>query len=295
MIKIRKDFQIDTTALKQHLDAYSKLLGLTLAETIKKQAGLFCVDVMKFTYPFYGAGNGLDSSAKKKGGINITNDVRKVFKPLHLANAEQIGFVGREDVFNAWKDSIFEKFGVKVTRWRTFNNFQQMNPKSSNIPFVESKGQLNQIHTRLRRDGGRGRLQAFARNSKNPFAITKDDRLIDSFIREKQRNVGILKSSYFHSAKRIKQDIKVPSWVKQNEGSSNAIAFDGTKIPNKPTVTVGSLIGRKALPASLLQMALNKRALSMRAEMAYRIQKEKKPIWMLTAQGRLSNATKLFL
>jgi hypothetical protein len=88
-----------------------------------------------------------------------------------------------------------------------------------------------------------------------------------------------------------------PAWAQHEDGAKNAIAENKLNEPNNPSVTVGNLIGKKVLRGWIdrsVQNALNHRAYSMRAVMAAKLNKEKTPLWLATAQGKTSNTSQYF-
>lgn len=293
-IGVRKDVQVDARVLAEHLEAYSLAMGLGMAEVIRKQSGLFCLDLIKHTMPFTSVGQGGTSASKTKGMDNIEAQVRKVFVPLAYATADEIGSLGRKEVFLKWEKARGEQFGdspKKKVRWETF---QQNHSKGRVIPFVENSSDLKPIHRRMRKDGGKGGLQNYAKSSKSAFAIVKNEKTVKDFIKEKQRHVGMLKSGYYFAAQQIKSNVKTPPWTRQSEGAQYAIAIDQSKQSKMPAITVGNWIGRKAIPWSLVRSALNSRGLAMRAEMAYKLERDCKQLWIACAQGRVANPKQFF-
>jgi len=293
-IGIKKNVEVDATVLKQHLEAYSKIMGLGLAEVIRKQAGLFCMDLIKHTYPFTSAGKADTPESKAMGMKNIDVQVRKIFKPLEFASADEVGAIGSKSVFLKWEKARQEKFGddpSKRVRWETF---QARHAGGRSIPYIEESGQLKEIHAKVRKNKGRGGLQEWAKKAGKAFAIVKNEKVIEKYIKQKQKNVGILKSAYWFSSLKIKANVRAPSWTKHSEGEANAIGEDKTKTPKLPEVTVGNTIGRLALPESLMRLALNRRALSMRAEMAGKLTRDCGKLWVACAQGRAPDAKRFF-
>jgi len=110
----------------------------------------------------------------------------------------------------------------------------------------------------------------------------------------KQKDVGILKSAYWFAAQRIKSNVRSGEWVKNIQGSGNAIAETRNPGDVKPEVTVGNAKGRKGTENSLIRSAINSRAFAMRNAMARELNKQKVPLWLATAQGQTSGTYKLF-
>jgi hypothetical protein len=295
-ISANKNVVVDDSALMAHLKDFAKLMGKELSEVIRDQAAAFCIDMIKNTRPYKSKGKGMDKDAKAKGIKNVHDSVFHIFRPLDLATAEQVAAIGRFDVFKMWEKrqgKTAEGGKSKKLRWA---RFQQAFSGGKSIPFVESGDQsaLGSIHTRLRRDGGRGSLTETAAKSKEPFAIVAREKDVENYAKLKARDVGLLKSAYYHAALRIRADVKGSSWVKHPAGSSNAIGEDKTTQPLTPFVVVGNLKGYRGVTPSLVQAALNHRAYAMRNAMARELNKNKVSWWSATITGRLSNTYQHF-
>jgi hypothetical protein len=289
-----KGVVVDDSAFLAHLNDYSKVMGLSMASVIRKQAGLFCRDMVGFTRPFTTPGDGMSKASKEKGFQNVKDSVYHIFQPIDKATPGQIAAIGRIDVFKMWekRSGKSETKGRKL-RWQ---QFQKTFGGGSAPAFIEAGDQtsIGRIHSSVRQDNGRGSLTPTARHAKQPFGIVAKDKDIQAYIRKKQKDVGILKSAYFFAAQRIKSDVTSPAWVKHPDGVGNAIGDDKTNVPNKPEVTVGNAKGGRGTFNSLIRSALNKRAYSMRVEMAAKMNKEKIPLWQATAQGKTSNTFQYF-
>lgn len=282
---------VDDSALMAHLKDFSKLMGKELSEVIRDQAAAFCLDMIKYTRPYKTKGKGMDKDAKDKGIKNVRDSVFHIFRPLDQATAEQVAAIGRYDVFKMWEKrhgGSSDAGKSKKVRWA---KFQQTFGGGKSMPFIESgdRSALGSIHTSLRRDGGRGSLKTAAAESDEPFAIVAREKDIENYAKMKAKDVGLLKSAYYHAAVRIRGDIKGAAWVKHPAGSSNAIGTDKTNVPLTPFVVVGNLKGRRGITDSLVQAALNHRAFAMRNAMARELNKNKVSWWSATGGGLLSN------
>jgi hypothetical protein len=82
------------------------------------------------------------------------------------------------------------------------------------------------------------------------------------------------------------------SWVKHSEGRTNAFAKDEGQKPKQPEMTVGNLIGKRAGNDRFVRMGISYRAYAMRVAMAARLNKDKIPLWLATAQGKTVNVSK---
>ena len=293
-ISANKGVTVDDSAFLAHLRDYSKVLGLSMAETIREQAGLFCVDMIGYTRPFTSPGEGMSSTSQDKGFENVKKSVYHIFQPVEKATSGQIAAIGRYDVFKMWeKRSGGGAAKGRKVRW---TQFQKTHAGGKAPVFIEAGDQatIGRIHTSLRQDNGRGSLKPSASHSKEPFAIVAKDKDIQSYIKKKQKDIGILKSAYYFAADKIRAKTTSPAWVKNPEGAGNAIGEDRTNVPNLPEVTVGNTKGGKGTFNSLIRTAINYRAYAMRIKMAARLNKEKIPLWLATAQGKTANTSQNF-
>jgi hypothetical protein len=293
-VSANKGVTVDDSAFLAHLRDYSKVLGKSMAETIREQAGLFCVDMIGYTRPFTQAGEGMTSASKAKGFENVQKSVYHIFQPIERATSGQIAAIGRYDVFKMWeKRSGGGGAQGRKVRW---TQFQKTHVGSKAPVFVDAGDQatIGRIHTSYRQDDGRGSLKPSASHSKEPFAIVAKDKDIQNYIKKKQKDVGILKSAYWHAAQKIRSKTTSPAWVKNPEGAGNAIGEDNTDVPNLPEVTVGNTKGGKGTFNSLIRSAINYRAYAMRVKMAAQLNKEKVALWEATAQGKTGNTSQFF-
>lgn len=294
----RKGVTTDASALMAHLHDYSIVLGKDMATVIREQAVLFCSDMVRFSRPFAGKspGTGNTSDAKKAGADNVARSIRKIFRPVELADKEQIASLGRYDVFKMWakrKGETIQGKG-KMLRW---DAFQKKFGKGTNYAFIGpgDLGGMARIHNANRTDNGHGSLTSSARGSKHPFAIVAKDSDIKKYIRQKQEDVGILKSAYFFAAKRMKgQTPKAPTWAQHAEGQPNAVGQDDGDKPMRPEVLVGNLIGKRAGNDRFVALAISYRAYAMRVKMAAELNKKKIPLWLATAKGMTTGTSKYF-
>jgi hypothetical protein len=306
-IKAGTNIEVDDTALQAHLRDYAKVLGKSIETVLVEQAGLFCKDMVDYTPPleYYGKGNmsnggGLSLDARRNGQENVTRGVFKVIRAydrqdIGAATVQMIADSNSYNVFKMWLDARSQgRFGTASRkRWKAF----QEKYSSGGSIIVAGPGDLATIgkaHTAMRGDGGHGGIKSGSK----VIAISRE-KDIYKYIKQKEKSVGTLKSGYYHAAQRIGAKSAFPAWVKQEEGASKAVGFKELADPMKPSVTVGNLIGKK-IPSfrgwieRSVQNALNHRAYSMRAVMAAKLNKEKTPLWLATAQGKTSGTFQHF-
>ena len=295
-IQVAKGVKVDDTEFMKHLDAYSKVMGKSMGEVAKQQAGLFCKDMINYSRPFASsrsAGDGATSGAKEHGQSNVEKSIRKIFRPLERATKSQIADLNKYDIFKQWNRRKGET-GQGMRKWK---QFQPKFARGNHYAFIESGniGAMGAIHSKLRTDNGHGSLTAEARSAKQPFAIVEKDSDIKKYIKEKQKHVGYLKSAYWHAAVKLGANITAPSWVKHSDGSSNAISLKEGEGTPAPAFTVGNTIGGRAGNSAFVRSAINHRAYAMRAVMAAKLNKDKVPLWLACAGGKVTSISTGFL
>lgn len=295
---VRKGVQVDASALMAHLHDYSIVLGKDMATVVREQAVLFCSDMIRFSRPFAGKtpGTGNTGEAKRTGADNVARSIRKIFRSVETADKEQIASLGRYDVFKMWTKRKGESVQGKGKQAR-WDSFQKKFSKGTSYAFI-APGDISgmaRIHNANRTDNGHGSLTSAARNSKHPFAIVAKESDIKKYIRQKQQDVGILKSAYWFAAGRVKgQTPKAPSWAQHTEGVPNAIGKDDGEQPMRPEVLVGNLIGKRAGNDRFVALAISYRAYAMRVKMAAELNKKKIPLWVAAAKGMTVGSAKYF-
>ena len=292
-----KGVKVDASALYAHLNDYARVMGKELGQVVKRQAGLFCKDMVSYTRPFAtkGGGDGSTSTAKKVGESNVTKSVFKVFQPLANAIPSDIANLGSYDVFKMWeKRTTNERAKGRIARWTQFKDKYKTGGRSPAFIASGDIAAMERLHTSLRSDDGHGPLMSFAQKSKRPFAFVAKESDIEKYARKKAKDVGTLKSAYWFAAQRIAENIVVPAWTKQAEGAAHAIADDKSKQDMKPEVTVGNTIGNKLGNERFTKAAISHRAYAMRVEMAAELKKRKISLWQATYKGTISGTAKYF-
>jgi hypothetical protein len=293
-----KTMEVDATMLQKHLYAYQKVLGGTIGQICKRQAALFCQDMISYSRPFSGSrpGDGETTNAHEHGMKNVKNSIYKIFRPIDKTSPTAIADLGDYGIFKMW---MREK-GSRVSK-KKWLKFQNKYYKGNTYKFIDKGASLfefEEIHSKMRTDNGHGSLKSIARHGngkKNaPFVIVRDDDQIKKYVKYKQRNVGMLKSAYWWAAVGLGEKIKCPAWAKQSMASRNAISIKTGENSEKPEFTVGNTIGGKAGNDNFVRVAINHRAYSMRVQMAQELMKQKKKLWQACADGRISAIAKGF-
>lgn len=287
-----KTMEVDATMLQKHLYAYQKVLGGTIGQICKRQAALFCQDMISYSRPFSGSrpGDGETKQALAHGMNNVKKSIYKIFRPIDKAGPNAIADLGDYNIFKMWmrekshrsSKRKWQKFQSKYARG---NTYRFLDKGSSMYAFEE-------IHSAMRTDGGHGSLKSVARRGngrKNePFVIVRDGDQIERYIHKKQKNVGMLKSAYWFAAVALGEKIKCPAWAKHSAASRNAISIKAGEKTAQPEFTVGNTIGGKAGNDNFVRVAINHRAYSMRVQMAQELKKKKQKLWEACANGSIS-------
>jgi hypothetical protein len=103
-IKVKKGVIVNQQEFRQHLGAYITVMGGNAAKLLKKQARLFCDDMLDYTMPFAGGmgQDGRSKSAQKLGMAVVNSQIKNIFLPLQYVGAGEILQYGNEGVFSAW-------------------------------------------------------------------------------------------------------------------------------------------------------------------------------------------------
>lgn len=287
-IKVAKGVEVDAAAFLAHLHDFSLVMGKSMGEVIREQAGLFCKDMVKYTRPFTSPSQGATGASKKVGIKNVNDSLYTIFRPINRATKEQVASLGSPAVFKLWN----RRHGTESTKKMRWEPFQARYGNGKKAEFIGAGdvGKMKSMHTSLRLDNGRGGLKPSARKSKEPFAIVEKESDLKRYIREKQKQVGFLKSAYSFAANRIGAKETFPAWAQIAGASVNAIASDQTSVPKMPSITVGNLIGNKLNNQSNLRLALNHRAFAMRVRMAAELKKQGKTLWEATMSGQIGGS-----
>ena len=295
-IQATKGVSLDGSTLVAHLHDFAKVMGKDLGETVREQAGHFCMDLAKYTGPFTSRGKGLDSGSREKGQQNLNKAVFKVFQPIENATKQQVADMRSFEVFKLWsKSKVVSK--SKMSQTKQWELFQAQNPARRSLAYVGSDySAMNKVHQKLRKYSGKGGLQDYAKQSKSAFAFVKKESDIIKYAKQKLKDIGSLKSGYWFAAQKIRaKEIRAPAWIKNHQiGQSYAIGQDMIQQPMHPEVLVGHLFGFRAMPRGLLKAALSYRQYAMRVRMAAELNKRKVPLWLATAQGLTTNTQQHF-
>ena len=294
-IRVTRHVVLDASNLEAHLHDFAKVLGKDLGEVVREQAGLFCMDLVKYTRPFSSAGKGLDSASKKKGEENVFKALQTIFRPVSAASKQQVSATRNFEVFKLWMKDKGAK-ASSFSKQEQWDMFQKRNPAGRAIAYVgQDTTAMSRIHKGLRKYSGKGGLLDYAKKAKSPFAIVRKESDIKKYAKLKAKEVGSLKSGYWFASQKIRaKEVRAPAWIKHAAGQSYAIGIDQIQQLMKPEVTVGNNVGRRAMPSGLLKSAINYRMYAMRVKMAAELNKRAIPLWSASASGLTTNTSKFF-
>ena len=304
-IKTDYGVKIDASAFTKHLQDFALVMGRNLGQVIKNQAALFCRDMVDYTPPFKSPGDGSSLGAKGIGADKIKGQIRAIFKPIisktDSASPSEIAAIGREDVFKMWTQAIKQgKMDSYLTsqprkiKWQKFQQKYASTNIGGNVRYTDRSG-MEAFHNSLRSNNGRGSVRK-SELKKGNFIFVKDESDVAWYIKQKQKNIGILKSAYFYVSQSLRENVGFPAWVKHPEGQNEQIAINDFNKPLLPEVTVGNRIGNitKEVPASTVNFVLRRRAEKMRAQMVSYLNKNKISLWQATMSGKISGTAKYF-
>ena len=99
-----KTMEVDASMLQKHLYAYQKVLGGTIGDVARRQAALFCQDMISYSRPFSGSrpGDGETTQAKEHGNENVKNSIYKIFRPIDKTGPNAIADLGDYNIFKMW-------------------------------------------------------------------------------------------------------------------------------------------------------------------------------------------------
>jgi hypothetical protein len=279
-------------------------MGLELGGVVKHQAALWCRDMIDYTPPFTSPGNGSDKGAFKVGAEKVAGQIKAIFKPIlsrtDSASPSEIAAIGREDIFKMWKrgiragqaDDYLTKTHRKI-KWVTLQD--KYGSSSLGSPKYTDRAGMKAYHDSMRSNGGRGAVKKSEINAGN-YIFVKDDSDIKWYIRQKQKNVGIMKSGYYFATEVLKESVGFPAWVKHIEGQNEKIVIDNSKKALLPTVTVGNKIGNitQKVSESRVNFVTRLRAEKMRTQMKNELNRKKISLWDATKSGSISGTAKYF-
>lgn len=194
-------FNRELSKFENNMKKLAEVSDKTIDDVLKQQAKLFCVDLAFVTQPF-----GKNLNSKRSGERAIKGDIRNVYLSNnkaydHLENEKTTGCAKR---FYALIKAGKYAEAAKIT--------EKLNLPS--MPFDEGLA-----HQSARKYNGR----VYKANPNKFFAYPQ--KLVEKYIKEIQKRVGMAKSGWYQAAKSINDQsmIKLPSWIKKQVITGRAV------------------------------------------------------------------------
>lgn len=294
-IKVKKGVIVNEQEFRQHLGAYIKVMGGNAAKLLKKQARLFCDDMLDYTMPWEG-GMGQDGRSRRaqlNGKDRVESQIKSIFLPLKFVGAGEILQHGSEGVFGAWlrarkklSNPMLPKWLINGDNfpglWKKFQKWDfaiaeaEISPGLINMQSYGNTSQIKSIHERER--GGNTTADYF-KNMKaaakfgTRYVIDDDGKEVQAYTKRVQAHVGRLKAGWFTVGSQLGRMKNVGYWVRGNQWNTGTLV-DQLADPTRPAVTVGNKVqGLHRATKDGFRLALNYRAYSMREEIYQRLVK----------------------
>lgn len=288
-ITVKKGVVVNQQEFRQHLGAYILIMGGCAAKLLKKQARLFCDDMLDFTMPFAGGmGNdGRSSQARKVGTDVVESQIESIFLPLAYVKAGEILNYGHEGIFNAWlraRQSLpnpklpdwllkhpYSNEGLSA--WTKFQNWKFAQDQASTAGGVDLStyytGNIKTIHEKSRggnKNSGYFDNMDMQATMGDKFVVDDKGEKVAAYIKRVQARVGELKAGWFSAGSQIGK-IKAGAWIRGNQWGTG-IVNNKLDNPGMPWIEVGNRVqGLHRATINGYELAINYRAYSMRVEM----------------------------
>jgi len=291
IIKVTKGVVVNMQEFQQTLALYIAVMAQCASKLIRKQARLFCDDMLDYTEPTlnWSKGSGKGLAAQKKGMGIVDAQLRDLFTPLAYVKAPEIYAHGNEGVFYAWvrlrrenNDSTLPKwlnedpYGSEGSKmWKRFKKWKYAKEGHSakSVDFSQLyKGDLKSAHVANR--GGTKTSAYFDSMDKNARYISYavDKAALDKYSEQVQKRVGELKAAWYGAGSQL-GNISAPMWIKGNQWGRE-IFINQLDDKSMPAVTVGNKSqGLHEETRDDYRVAMNHRAYSMRVEMLAKLVK----------------------
>ena len=294
-IKVKKGVIVNEQEFRQHLGAYIAVMGGNAAKLLKKQARLFCDDMLDYTMPFAGGmgQDGRSKSAQKLGMAVVNSQIKNIFLPLQYVGAGEILQYGNEGVFSAWlrarkklsnpmipdwlKDSSgMSSLWTKFQKWEFAIAEAEISPGLIDLSTYGKTSNIKSIHERER--GGNTTADYF-KNMKaaikygKRYVVDDDGAEVKAYSKRVEAHVGRLKAGWFTVGSQLGRMKNVGYWIRGNQWNTGTL-LDQLADPKRPAITVGNKVQRlHRSTGDGFRLALNYRAYSMREEMYQRLVK----------------------
>ena len=272
------------------------MMGGSAAKLLKKQARLFCDDMLDFTMPWEG-GMGVDGRSRRawmNGKDRVQSQIKSIFLPLRFVGAGEILQYGDEGVFSAWvrarktlpnpmipewlkNGDQYKGAWTKFKTWEFAQAEAELSPGNIRLEsYNKGDGIIKSIHERER--GGNSK-DAYFDNMKaaakfgTRYVVDDDGSKVMAYSKRVEAHVGRLKAGWYTTGSKLGKMKNVPYWVRGNQWNTG-ILVDQLSVQNRPAITVGNKVQglhRKTMDG--FKLALNYRAYSMREEMYHKLVK----------------------
>jgi hypothetical protein len=291
-IVVKKGVVVNEQEFRQHLGAYTKVMGRSAAKLLKKQARLFCDDMLDYTMPFDGMGHdGRSRVAQKIGQDVVEGQIENIFMPLQYVSAGEILNHNSESVFSAWLRARKKLSNPMLPNWlKNGNNFVGLWRKFQKWKFAKesassSSGSINLNHynkgsgviktLHVQARGGNTVAEYFDNMDKQSirYVVDDDGKEVASYIKRVKAHVGRLKAGWYSVGSQLGRIKNVGYWIRGNQWGTGII-MDQLSNNAVPSITVGNKVqGLHRSTKDGFRLALNYRAYSMREEMYQKLVK----------------------
>lgn len=298
IIKVKKGIVVNMQQFRQTIGAFVVAMGGKASKHIKRQARLFCEDMLDYTMPWSG-GMGMDGksrAAKAMGDRVVKGQIESIFLPLRYVSAGEILQFGNEGVFYAWLRARKTLSDPKLPDWLLvhpyssegtvlWNKFQQWEFAQQGAAMSAGMVDLSNyrtnniqgIHKRFR--GGNTTAGYFdnmeaAAVYGTTVVVDDDGSEIKSYIKRVQSHVGRLKAGWYTAGSKLGSMKGVGQWIIGNQWGTGIL---DNRLDNftTPSVTVGNKVqGLHRATRDGYFYALQHRAYSMRVELTNKLVKD---------------------
>jgi len=295
-ITVRKGVVTNEQQLRQTLGAYCIVMGGKVANLLKKQARLFCDDMLDFTMPWEGGmgHDGRSARARLNGADRVQSQIKGIFLPLKFVGAGEILQYGNEGVFSAWlrarkklsnpmlpkwlKDGDnFPGLWTKFQQWEFAQQEAAMSPGLVKLDtFNKGSGVIKSIHERER---GGNNTEDYFKNMKaaskfgTRYVVDDDGSAVKAYSKRVEAHVGRLKAGWYTAGSQLGRLKNVGYWIRGNQWNTGTLV-NQLGNPTRPSVTVGNKVqGLHRATRDGYKLAINYRNYSMREEIYQKLVK----------------------
>jgi hypothetical protein len=303
--------KVDADGFKRHLQVYAEVMGGSTARILRRQARLFCQDMIDYTLPVEngpGTGSGGTMGAKKITENNVRQDIELVFAPLGYASMKSVADLGNAGVFSAWLRErkamptvVLPDFLKDMDVFDGSNQFPAFQKFASKLKNDNGHDNLTMVYSgsvKTLHEAARGGPRNYATSPNvgpgKTYFIADYNMKVPAYINQVQKRVGKLKAGWYTAGMRLNMgNVRAPKWVVNNQWGTG-IMDDRLDNPLTPSVTVGNSahkrhteMTRDGVSWLWYKLAIFHRAYSMRVEILNKLIKQgnARKIWELSKPG----------